>query len=562
MIAAIYARKSNEQNGAGDETKSVARQVEHARAYAERKGWTVGDEYVFVDDGVSGAEFEGRPGFVRLMNALRPRPPFGALVMSEESRLGREMIATAYALKQIVTAGVRVFYYLEDRERTLDSPTDKVLMAVNGYAAELEREMARQRSRDASRQRAQHGFVAGGACFGYRNVRVDGHVMREIDPTEADIVRRIFEMARDGKGARRIAAALNAERAPCPRAQQGRPDGWVASSIKAVLARELYAGRQVWGKSRKRDTWGRVRFAKRPESEWLCVDVPHLRIVSDELWEATHERLAASRDVYLRGTGGQLWGKPASGVESKYLLTGLTRCGCCGAGLVIYSRSHGRQRAFFYGCPRARVDLCENDLDVRMEQADEAALSMIADEVLAPAVIALALDKLFAMLDAPTETPAARRTRLAEALAQVDAELANLARAVAAEPSDTLLAAIREREREAKRLRADIAAVDAAPAVRAGADAVRAEALRLVEDWRGLLRRNTATGRQLLRKVLDRERFLFTPQRAGSERWYDVAVRPSLDRFLAAVPSLNKAVASPKGSATGYQVRGPLPLAA
>ncbi len=40
--------------------------------------------------------------------------------MSEESRLGREAIETSYALRQILDAGVRVFYNLEDRERTLD----------------------------------------------------------------------------------------------------------------------------------------------------------------------------------------------------------------------------------------------------------------------------------------------------------------------------------------------------------------------------------------------------------------------------------------------------------
>ena len=44
MIAAIYARKSTEQNGVADEQKSVARQVDHARAYARAKGWTVDDE--------------------------------------------------------------------------------------------------------------------------------------------------------------------------------------------------------------------------------------------------------------------------------------------------------------------------------------------------------------------------------------------------------------------------------------------------------------------------------------------------------------------------------------
>jgi DNA invertase Pin-like site-specific DNA recombinase len=68
-----------------------------------------------VDDGISGAEFANRPGFLRLMNALKPRPAFHVLVMSEVSRLGREQIETAYALKQLSTAGVRCFSYLEDR---------------------------------------------------------------------------------------------------------------------------------------------------------------------------------------------------------------------------------------------------------------------------------------------------------------------------------------------------------------------------------------------------------------------------------------------------------------
>src|SRR5438093_13055660 len=128
MIAGIQARKSTDQTGVADEQKSVTRQVEHARAYAVRKGWTVLDEYVFVDDAVSGAEFATRPGFVRLMRALKPYPPFQILVMAEESRLGREQVEVACALKQLAQAGVRVWLYLEDRECTLDSPTDQLLM--------------------------------------------------------------------------------------------------------------------------------------------------------------------------------------------------------------------------------------------------------------------------------------------------------------------------------------------------------------------------------------------------------------------------------------------------
>lgn len=88
---------------------------DRARAYAGRKGWLVAE-------------------------GLKPTAPFQVLIMSEESRLGREAIETAYALKQLVTAGVRVFFYLEDRERTLETPTDKIMLSLTTFADELERE--------------------------------------------------------------------------------------------------------------------------------------------------------------------------------------------------------------------------------------------------------------------------------------------------------------------------------------------------------------------------------------------------------------------------------------
>src|SRR5438876_5770596 len=169
MIAAIYARKSTDQAGAGDKSDSIERQLEHSRMYAAREGWAVADEHVYIDDGISGAEFLKRPGFVRLMNALKPRPPFQVLVMSEEARLGREQIEVAYALKQLAQAGVRVWLYLEDRERTLDSPTDKLLMSVTAFTDEMEREKARQRTYDALLRKARAGHVAGGTVFGYDN---------------------------------------------------------------------------------------------------------------------------------------------------------------------------------------------------------------------------------------------------------------------------------------------------------------------------------------------------------------------------------------------------------
>ena len=61
----------------------MTRQIEHATAYAIGKGWTVDAAHVYVDDGISGAEFVNRPGLSALLAALSPRPPFDVLVIAE-----------------------------------------------------------------------------------------------------------------------------------------------------------------------------------------------------------------------------------------------------------------------------------------------------------------------------------------------------------------------------------------------------------------------------------------------------------------------------------------------
>ena len=343
--AAIYARKSTDQVGVRDAERSVTRQVDHARAYAAQKGWSVADAHIYVDDGISGAEFAHRPGFLRLMNALKPSPPFQALIMSEESRLGREAIETAYALKQLVTAGVRVWFYFEDRERTLDSPTDKIMLSLTAYADELEREKARQRTYDAMRRKALAGQVTGGRVFGYDNVRTDaGPVVRVINAAEAAVVRRIFELCADGYGQSRIAKRLNEEGAVSPRSQQGRPRAWAPSSVHEVLARPLYRGRVVWNRTRKRDQWGQHRQHARPEEEWLEVDAPELRLVSESLWRLVQGRREERRARYFQATGGKRFGRPPRDVDSKYLLPGFARCARCGGGMCVRSRSHGGHR--------------------------------------------------------------------------------------------------------------------------------------------------------------------------------------------------------------------------
>src|SRR5207245_3533835 len=155
--------------------------------------------------------------------------PCQFLIMSEESRLGRELIETSWILKQIIDAGVRVFLYLEDREVTLQSAAEKIMLSLKNFGSEFERESASRRTRDALIRRATAGHVTGGRVYGYDNLEImspssrsDGrgqrqYVVRRINPGQATIVRRIFSLYADGMGITRIAKLLNDDAVTPPR---------------------------------------------------------------------------------------------------------------------------------------------------------------------------------------------------------------------------------------------------------------------------------------------------------------------------------------------------------
>ena len=514
MIAAIYARKSTEQTGVADEQKSVARQIDHARQYALRKGWTLADDQIYVDDGVSGAEFANRPGFLWLMNSLKPRASFQVLVMSEESRLGRESIETAYALKQLVTAGVRVFFYLEDRERTLDSPTDKIMLSLTAFADELEREKARQRTYDAMLRKARAGHVTGGSCFGYANVRTEaGHVERRIVEAEAAVIRQIFQLSAEGHGIKAIAKQLNAEGAPSPRAQRGRSQTWAPSSVREVLYRPLYRGEIVWNQTRKRDVWGQQHQASRPEAEWIRLPAPALRIVTDDLWQAAHARLGAARAVYLRGTSGRPFGRPALGAPSKYLLTGLAACGCCGSGLIVKSRSHGRRRAYVYACAgyhQRGLVVCRNAQSLPMSEGNEIVLEALLDDVLDETMITESVDEALRLIQGDG---AADRLEAIEAEpGSVERERGRLVTAIATGGElDGLLEALKARDTRRVALQADRDAVRAQRRLTASETAhVRDELVGLASAWHQVLADDPINARPIVSKLLA-SRVTFTP---------------------------------------------------
>jgi site-specific DNA recombinase len=501
IAAAIYARKSTEQTGVSDEEKSVARQIEHAKLYAAKKGWTVPEALIFVDDGISGAEFVKRPGFIRLMTALKPRPSFQVLIMSEESRLGRESIETSYALKQIMDAGVRVFFYLEDRERTLDNAMDKVMLSLANFSSEMEREKAKQRTYDAMLRKAKAGHVTGGKVFGYDNREVlsaEGHrlhVLRVVNPKEAELVRQIFDMSAGGLGITRIAKQLNAEGIPAPRQS---PRGWAPSAVREILYRPLYKGEIVWNQHEKIVRGGTKKRRQREEKDWIRIEAPDLRIIAPDVWESVQARLAK-----VKGTGRSAFRDQ----DSKYLLTGMARCAHCGGPMTIVGQDYHRRKGRFYGCSYYKTrgsSICKNSLLVEQEFLDQIVLKSL-HEAITEEMVRVAVERALAKHRAGEGAKLDRRASIERELSLINAKQNHLVDRIAAGDKNRMIVD-RLNEEEARRdaLIRELEQLAAADQVDSLDEArLKRELKARFANLRGLLDRHVSGARRLLRTLME-----------------------------------------------------------
>ena len=401
-------------------------------------------------------------------------------------------------------------------------------------------------TRAAMEQKARNGHVTGGRCFGYDNVRVDGHVERRINEIEAAVVRRVFELYAEGAGQSRIAKRLNEEGAVSPRSQQGRPRAWAPSSVHEVLERPLYRGRVVWNRTRKRDPSGQHRQQARPEHEWLEVEAPALRIVPEALWRSVRARRAERRGQYLQATGGKRFGRPRRDVDSKYLLPGFARCARCGGGMCVRSRSHGRHRAYRYGCTsywkRGRT-VCPNSLEIGMGDADAAVLAAVAGVVLAADIVDEVVDGVLAAFR-PEQSDRVRRDQERKR-ATLAGEIERLTDAIEAGGELTSLVS-RLKRRQAERDALDVELAQVVDPVRVDPRLLERAVRTCLADWRGLLTRQTRHGRDFLRTALTGP-IAFTPLMGGTGQGYEFDGEASIGQLLTGVIPLPTNLASPTG---------------
>src|SRR5215216_2818230 len=189
-VAAIYARVSSERQR---EEGTVASQLAGLRELAAERGLIVSEEFVFCDEGVSGATLT-RPALERLRDRA-VEGCFEVLLCHAPDRLARRYAYQVLLLEELQRAGVEVIFAKEP-ERT-GTPEDELLRQFQGMIAEYERAQIAERCRRGKLHRARAGAVAvlAGAPYGYRYVKKTEHAdaFYEIDELEAPIVGEIFD---------------------------------------------------------------------------------------------------------------------------------------------------------------------------------------------------------------------------------------------------------------------------------------------------------------------------------------------------------------------------------
>ena len=416
--AAIYARYSSDLQ----RDASIEDQVRLCRDRIEREGWSLAATY--TDHAISGAN-RLRPGYQRLLEDARAGA-FNTLVAEALDRLSRDQEDIAALFKHLAFAGVRIVTITEGEITELHVGLKGTMNAL--YLKDLA-----VKTRRGLEGRIRQHRSAGGLSYGYEVVRVvdaNGERIRgerRINIAEAHVVQRIFREFASGRSPRQIARKLNAEGVPGPGGRR-----WCDTTIRGhhirrtgILHNDLYAGRLVWNKQRyvKDPTTGKRLARPNPESAWISVEVPELRIVDEDLWSRVAERLGAVRhsERVQKAMSKRFWEHR----RARHLLTGIVQCGVCGS----LTASVGK---FYIGCSAARRQgTCSNRRSIPRPKLENLILAALKRDLMQPPLVAEFIRAFHAEINRHRDTQEAVMKARRKDLADVSRRLDSLIEAIA-----------------------------------------------------------------------------------------------------------------------------------
>lgn len=299
--AAAYIRVSTERQ----DEYSPDSQIKLIREYAKKNDIELPEEYIFFDDGISAKSAQKRTQFNHMIALAKEKnPPFSVILVWKFSRFARNQEESIVYKNLLRKKGIQV---ISISEPIIDSPFGELIERIiewmdEYYLINLSTEVKRGMAEKLTR-----GEALVPPAFGY-NI-VDGKYI--INSEEAAVVKSVFNEYLNNTPVRQIALNLAAKGV-----KNHRGNSIDYRSVKYMLENPVYNGKIRWtidgrgSKSRYRDNSQNVQI----------VDGIHQAIISDEVWEATQQKLFEQKKMYGR------YQRADQPVE--WMLKGLMRCDC------------------------------------------------------------------------------------------------------------------------------------------------------------------------------------------------------------------------------------------
>ena len=286
----------------------------------------------FEDRDRSGYTFEQREDYQRMRKGLLSHK-YDILVVKDFSRFSRRNSRGLVELEDLRDAGVRIISIGDG----IDFPNDDDWLKIQFQFLinEMPVTDASRKVRAVVSRRQKDGKWITAAPYGYK---INAKQEFEIVPTEAEIVRKIFELYIDGWGYKRIANYLTDEGIPTPRMSERerkeaegkeykravKPE-WAIVSVQGILENDFYIGTLRQSKYTRKKING--KDVKKDVDEQIVIENHHQAIISYRDFRIVEELRRSRAKSDYRGV---------KKYENTY--TGFLVCGDCGSPMFSMSR--------------------------------------------------------------------------------------------------------------------------------------------------------------------------------------------------------------------------------
>ncbi len=308
-IAGVYCRLSSDDGNQGDST-SIQTQKMMLENYCKEQGFQIYDFY--VDDGYSGLNFE-RPSFQRLLNDIDDKK-INLVITKDLSRLGRDYIQTGYYTD--IYFQTKKIRYIALNDSIDSNKGDSDIAPFRNILNDMYSKDLSRKVKTAKRQRALQGmYISGQAPFGYiQDPSNKNHLV--IDDKAAETVKRVYNLALQGKGISIIRQILTKDEVLTPSAHKQKNGDtrfekkvnktkWCSYSVNAILKNMVYIG-DMENRKYEVENYKTKKIVRVPADKHIIVKNTHEPIVTREDYERVQQLLAAKRRV-RKNTDGNIF---------------------------------------------------------------------------------------------------------------------------------------------------------------------------------------------------------------------------------------------------------------